>query len=78
MGRGLWLVGTGLAIGTWGASVISRLMATLLPGLDRVGSVVIVAAAVGLVAVVIIAAHLPSLRQIRRLDPAELLRADVG
>ncbi len=76
--RALWLVGTGLAIGAWTASVISRLMVSLLPGLDPIGWVVIVAAAAGLVAVVVIAAHVPSLRQIRRLDPADLLREDVG
>lgn len=78
MRRALWLVGTGLAIGAWTASAISRWMVSLLPGLDPIGSVVIVAAAAGLVAMVVIAAHLPSLRQIRRLDPAELLRNDVG
>jgi putative ABC transport system permease protein len=78
LSRALGLAGAGLAIGAWSAVVLARLMVSLLPGLEPLSATVILAAAVGLVTAVVIAAHVPALRQILRLDPADLLRGDVG
>ena len=78
LGRAFWLAGAGLAIGAWVAVVLARLMVSLLHGLEPLSASVILAGAAGLVAVVVTAAHVPALRQILRLDPADLMRGDVG
>jgi putative ABC transport system permease protein len=76
--RASWLAGAGLAIGSWVTVVMSQLMLSLLGGLAPVRSVVILTVAAGLVAFVLIAAHVPAMRQVLRLDPADLLRGDPG
>jgi putative ABC transport system permease protein len=78
LGRVLWLAGAGLAIGAWSVVVLARSMASLLHGIEPLGATAILAGASGLVAVAVMAAHVPALLQIRRLDPAHLLRGDEG
>ena len=76
--RAFWLAGAGLAIGGLVSVVIARLMVSLLDGLEPLRSTVVLTVAAGLVALVVIAAHMPALRQILRLDPSDLLRGDAG
>jgi predicted permease len=76
--RAFWLAGAGLAIGGLVSVVMARLIVSLLDGLEPVRSTAILTVAAGLVALVVIAAHMPALRQILRLDPSDLLRGDAG
>jgi putative ABC transport system permease protein len=76
--RACWLAGAGLAIGGWVALLMSRLIASLLGGLEPMRAAAVLLVAAGLVALVVIAAHLPALRQVLRLDPSDVLRGDAG
>ena len=73
VGRGLAVVAVGIGLGLLGAFASTRLMATLLFGVDPVSVPTFAAAAVGLFLTALVACLIPAARAIR-LEPAVLLR----
>jgi putative ABC transport system permease protein len=72
--RGLVLAGLGAVAGGGAAFAMSRLLASLLHGLEPAAALGSLVAAGGLLGLVFAAAHVPAIREIRALDPVELLR----
>jgi putative ABC transport system permease protein len=73
--RGLLWAGIGAAVGLAGAAALSRLMKSLLFGIEPVDSLTYAAVALGLLFAVTIASYLPA-RRITLIDPSEALRAE--
>ena len=73
VGRGLAVVAAGIGLGLIGAFASTRLMATLLFGVDPVSVPTFAAAAVGLFLTALVACLIPAGRAIR-LEPAAVLR----
>jgi putative ABC transport system permease protein len=73
--RGLAAAAAGLAVGTAGAAVTSRLLTSLLFGVRPGDPVILAAAALLLAAVAVLACLLPALRAVR-IDPATAVRVD--
>jgi putative ABC transport system permease protein len=73
VGRGLALVGGGVALGVVGALLLARLMASLLYGVGAADPVAYGAAGITLIVIGVIAAWLPA-RRASRVDPAVVLR----
>jgi hypothetical protein len=73
VGRGLAVVAAGIGLGLLGAFASTRLMATLLFGVDPVSVPTFAAAALGLFLTALVACLIPAARAIR-LEPAVLLR----
>ena len=75
VGRGLLWTGIGAIAGLAGAAALSRLMKSLLFGIEPVDPVTYVAVAFGLLIAAAIASYLPA-RRITLIDPSEALRAE--
>jgi predicted permease len=75
VGRGLLWACIGAAVGLAGAAVLSRLMKSLLFGIEPVDPLTYAAVAAGLLVAVAIASYLPA-RRITLIDPSEALRAE--
>jgi predicted permease len=75
VGRGLLWACIGAAVGLGGAAALSRLMKSLLFGIEPVDPLTYAAVAVGLLVAVAIASYLPA-RRITLIDPSEALRAE--
>jgi putative ABC transport system permease protein len=73
--HGLMLSAIGIAIGLAGAAALTRLMASMLFGVNPLDWITYVAVAVGLGATALLASYLPAARA-ARLDPSVALRAD--
>jgi ABC-type antimicrobial peptide transport system permease subunit len=73
--HGLVLAGTGVATGLLAAFGMTRLMSSLLYGVNPVDVVTYVTVAVGITAVVLFASYLPA-RKAAAVDPLEALRAE--
>lgn len=73
VGRGLALVGGGVALGIVGALLMARLLASLLYGVGAADPIAYGAAGLTLIAIGIVAAWLPA-RRASRVDPAVVLR----
>ena len=74
--HGLVLSGIGIILGLAGAAAVTRLMASMLFGVNPLDWVTYVAVAVGLGATALLASYLPAARA-ARLDPSVALRADI-
>lgn len=75
VGRGLFWAGIGAAAGLAGAAALSRLMKSLLFGIDPVDPLTYAAVAFGLLVAVAVASYLPA-RRITLIDPSEALRTE--
>ncbi|HYZ84837.1 MAG TPA: ABC transporter permease [Bryobacteraceae bacterium] len=75
VGRGLLWAGIGAAAGLAGAAALSRLMKSLLFGIEPVDPLTYAAVALALLVAVVIASYLPA-RRITLIDPSEALRAE--
>jgi len=73
LGRGLWLVGLGLAIGIGGALALAQIAGSLLYGISPTDPLVFVGAPVLLAAVALLATWIPA-RRATRVDPVVALR----
>jgi predicted permease len=73
--HGLVLSGIGIALGAAGSAGLTRLMASMLFGVNPLDWVTYVSVAVGLGATALLASYLPAARA-ARLDPSVALRAD--
>jgi ABC-type antimicrobial peptide transport system permease subunit len=71
----LSLAGVGIAIGLIATVGLTRLMSTLLFGVDPVDPVTYAIVSVALVTVALLASYVPS-RRAARVDPVEALRAE--
>jgi predicted permease len=74
--HGLVLSGIGIALGVAGAAGLTRLMSSLLFGVNPLDSVTYVAVAVGLGLTALLASYLPAMRA-ARVDPAIALRYEL-
>jgi len=74
--HGLVLSGIGIALGALGAAGLTRLMTSMLFGVNPLDGVTYAAVAVGLGATALLASYLPAARA-ARLDPSVALRADI-
>nr|MDQ3420214.1 FtsX-like permease family protein [Acidobacteriota bacterium] len=74
--HGLVLSAIGIAIGLAGAAGLTRLMASMLFGVNPLDWVTYAAVAAGLGATALLASYLPAARA-ARMDPSEALRADI-
>ncbi|MGH9628315.1 MAG: hypothetical protein ACRD7E_08255, partial [Bryobacteraceae bacterium] len=75
VGRGLLWAGIGAVAGLAGAAALSRLMKSLLFGVDPVDPLTYAAVALGLLVAVAMSSYLPA-RRITLIDPSEALRAE--
>jgi ABC-type antimicrobial peptide transport system permease subunit len=75
VGRGLLWAGIGALIGLPSAAALSRLMKSLLFGIDPVDPLTYAAVALGLLVAAAMASYLPA-RRITLIDPSEALRAE--
>ncbi|MFC1640289.1 FtsX-like permease family protein, partial [Gemmatimonadota bacterium] len=75
LGRGLTLVGLGIAIGLGGAFAGTRLLRSWLFGVGSADPITICAVSLTLASVALIACLLPTARAIR-LDPAEVMKSE--
>jgi predicted permease len=75
VGRCLLWAGMGAVAGLAGAAALSRLMKSLLFGIDPVDPLTYAAVALGLLAAVAMSSYLPA-RRITLIDPSEALRAE--
>ena len=75
IGEGLGLAGIGLAAGVAGAAVLSRYIATLLFGVERLDPVVYASVALTLLGAAMFACWIPA-RRAARVDPIVALRSD--
>jgi predicted permease len=73
--HGLMLSAIGITVGLAGAAVLTRLMASMLFGVNPLDWVTYVAVAVGLGATALLASYLPAARA-ARMDPSVALRAE--
>ena len=73
--HGLLLAGTGVAAGLLAAFGLTRLMSSVLYGVDPVDAITYVTVAVGTTVVVLFASYLPA-RRAAGVDPLEALRAE--
>jgi ABC-type antimicrobial peptide transport system permease subunit len=71
--HGLRLVLTGMAIGLAAASVLTRLMSTLLFGISPTDPLTFISISIVLVSVAVLASYIPALRA-TRVDPMFALR----
>jgi ABC-type antimicrobial peptide transport system permease subunit len=74
--HGLVLSGVGIALGVLGAAGLTRLMSSLLFGVNPVDWVTYVAVALGLGVTAVLASYLPAMRA-ARVDPAIALRYEL-
>ena len=74
--HGLTLSGIGIVVGVVGAAMLTRLMSTLLFGVNPLDWVTYVAVAVGLGLTALLASYLPAMRA-ARLEPAIALRHEI-
>jgi predicted permease len=74
--HGLWLTGTGVALGVLAAVGLTRLMSSLLFGVSPMDPITYAAVSVALGAVALLATYLPA-RRAARIDPIVALRSDV-
>jgi ABC-type antimicrobial peptide transport system permease subunit len=72
--QGLKLVGVGMLFGVAAASILTRLMATLLYGISATDPITFVGISLVLLAVAIFASYVPALRA-TKVDPMIALRA---
>jgi putative ABC transport system permease protein len=72
--HGLWLAGTGVALGVGVAFALSRLMKSMLFGVTATDPLTYAGVSIGLVAVAILAVYVPS-RRAAKTDPVVSLRA---
>ena len=75
MRRGLILVGVGMAIGLSGAAGFTRLMRSLLFGIDPLDPITFTVMPFVLAAAAMLAAYLPA-RRAMAIDPIETLKAE--
>lgn len=75
LGNGLVLAGTGVAVGLLAAVGLTRLMSTLLFGVNPVDPVTYGAVSIGLAAVALLASYLPA-RRAASVDPVGSLRSE--
>jgi predicted permease len=73
--HGLWLAGTGAAVGLVAAAGLARLMSSLLFGVTALDPVTYVAVSTLLIAAAVLASYLPARRAIA-VDPVQALRAE--
>ena len=71
--HGLLLAGAGIAVGIVAAAFVTRVMGTLLFGVNPLDAVTYAAVAAGLAGTALVASYLPAVRA-SRVDPAEALR----
>ena len=74
--HGILLSGIGIAIGVVGAAILTRLMASLLFGVNPLDWITFVAVALGLGLTALLASYLPAMRA-ARTDPAIALRYEI-
>jgi putative ABC transport system permease protein len=74
-GEMMWIVGLGLALGLAGAWILSRVMTSLLYGVDVHDAATFVAVPLALIVPAAIATLLPTWRAMR-VDPTEVMRAE--
>jgi ABC-type antimicrobial peptide transport system permease subunit len=75
VGRGLLWTGIGAMAGLAGAAALSRLMKSLLFGIEPMDPVTYAAVALGLLIAAAVASYMPA-RRITLIDPSEALRAE--
>lgn len=75
VGHGLIWGGAGAAVGLLAAAALSRLMSSLLFGINPADPLTYAAVAAGLLAATAFASYLPA-RRVTRVDPADALRAE--
>ncbi|MGH9837159.1 MAG: ADOP family duplicated permease [Blastocatellia bacterium] len=71
--QGLWLVGSGIALGVIGGAAISRLLTSLLFGLSPLDPMAYVSVSLCLAAVALVAVYLPA-RRATKVDPLVALK----
>jgi len=75
VGQALALAGAGVALGLVAAWLLTRLMETLLFGVEPTDAMTFATVAAGLIAVALVAAGIPG-RAATRVDPLTALRAE--
>jgi predicted permease len=75
LGKGAVLVVIGALLGAFGAYGVSKLLSSLIPSLPRGEALIMVFAALGLVAVALVACYIPALRA-TRVDPLVALKSE--
>jgi putative ABC transport system permease protein len=74
--HGLLLTAVGLALGLVAAYSLTRLMSTLLFGVEAMDPITYIAGSMGLGSIALLATYLPA-RRAARIDPIAALRSDV-